>query len=312
MKQLPRYRLLAGLMLLLCAVAPLHAQYRGGSGDGHDQTNLAYALTAYDPADLFAGGNGDGHDQTDITYTLTAYDPADLFAGGSGDGHDQTDIAYTLTAYDPADLFAGGSGDGHDVATGVFGFVLPLTLLTFEAAPDGKVVLLRWTTTEEYATSHFTVERGRGTGTLTDLGEVTAAGNSAPGQSVDYAYTDAAPLNGRSYYRLRMVDLDGTFTYSELRAVDLLSTTEWDYTLAPNPNSGDEVRLRTTGELPTGAATVELLGSGGRSLLRRRHDFAAAPSLRLALSRTGLAAGVYVIRVVDGAAGVRSKLLVVQ
>ena len=62
------------------------------------------------------------------------------------------------------------------------------------------------------AHAHFDVERSGDTGTWEKVDVVDAAGNSQ--MPIRYATTDHAPLPGLSYYRLRTVDLDGSFKFS--------------------------------------------------------------------------------------------------
>ncbi|GGH55593.1 hypothetical protein GCM10007423_63290 [Dyadobacter endophyticus] len=49
---------------------------------------------------------------------------------------------------------------------------------------------------------------------------------------VNYSYVDANPLTGQNFYRLKMVDLDGTFAYSAIRLVEI----EVGSGLVPYPN----------------------------------------------------------------------------
>jgi hypothetical protein len=90
--------------------------------------------------------------------------------------------------------------------------VLPLELVAFTAEQEAEMVRLRWTTATEQNTERFIVERMQGTQDWTAVGEIPAAGNSA--QEVRYDHIDPAAAAGHNYYRLRMIDEDGAFTYS--------------------------------------------------------------------------------------------------
>jgi hypothetical protein len=50
-----------------------------------------------------------------------------------------------------------------------------------------------------------------------------------------YSYYDKIPLNGKNYYRLKMNDKDGKFTYSPVRTVEFGSKV--DFTIIPNPSN---------------------------------------------------------------------------
>lgn len=97
---------------------------------------------------------------------------------------------------------------------------LPIELLSFTAERESATaVALDWSTATEINGSHFEVERMLDNEEVfSKVGEVVAVGNS---QSVEnYAFTDGNAYEGLSYYRLKKVDEDGTFEYSEIRAVE--------------------------------------------------------------------------------------------
>jgi hypothetical protein len=107
---------------------------------------------------------------------------------------------------------------------------LPVKLLSWEAVP-GERIKLRWKTGSEINASHFIVERSNDGLQFTPVITVAAAGNS----QVELAYLaeDPAPLNGKSYYRLKMVDIDGQFEYSPIRTI--LRSTKQAVQILGNP-----------------------------------------------------------------------------
>jgi hypothetical protein len=98
---------------------------------------------------------------------------------------------------------------------------LPVTLLRFDAVPDGNTVACSWITLTERNSEHFTVQRSANGQDFVDLGRVEAAGDSWI--AISYGFVDDAPLRGTSYYRLKQVDLDGTSTYSNVVAVQFVN-----------------------------------------------------------------------------------------
>lgn len=91
------------------------------------------------------------------------------------------------------------------------GTTVPLKLLSFAGYKKIKEVDLQWRTENEINTSHFEIERSANGRNFIHIDNVTATGRSIN----SYSGIDDAPLNGINYYRLKMVDKDGTFTYSE-------------------------------------------------------------------------------------------------
>src|SRR5690606_19785098 len=66
----------------------------------------------------------------------------------------------------------------------------------------------------ESFSDRFEVQRSENGSTFIAIGSVPAAGSSAI--PIDYSFTDDDPAQGTNYYRLRQIDLDGTYTYSPL------------------------------------------------------------------------------------------------
>lgn len=92
------------------------------------------------------------------------------------------------------------------------GGTVPLSLLNFSGNPNPAGNLLQWTTASETNTKHFEVEWSSSEQQYNSVGTVTAAGNSS--QTLQYNYLHSQPVSGNNYYRLKMVDIDGRFTYS--------------------------------------------------------------------------------------------------
>jgi len=99
---------------------------------------------------------------------------------------------------------------------------LPITLANFNAVKSGDASHLTWTTYSTKNASHFEVERSADGKNFEFKGKVAMPANST--NVVDYSYWDKNPLTGKNFYRLKMVDLSGTATYSDIRMVDFDAT----------------------------------------------------------------------------------------
>lgn len=107
---------------------------------------------------------------------------------------------------------------------------LPVSLISFTAKKNNHSVALMWIVTEESDMSHYEVQRsadGRNFSTLQSLSSLNSATQSA------YSANDNQPLNRITYYRLKMVENNGTFSYSKIVAVQ--SATGSLVTLYPSP-----------------------------------------------------------------------------
>ncbi|MEL6674260.1 MAG: FG-GAP-like repeat-containing protein [Bacteroidota bacterium] len=129
------------------------------------------------------------------------------------------------------DVGSGGDRDWRDLNSTTF----PVEWLDFTALKQGTDVKLDWTTSRETNSDYFEVERSSDGRLFVQLGKVAAAGNS---QSVRaYNFTDQGvegKLTGTIAYRLRQVDIDGSFSYSSIVEVRL-DASELDWEVYPNP-----------------------------------------------------------------------------
>jgi hypothetical protein len=104
------------------------------------------------------------------------------------------------------------------------GGALPVKLVFFEAVlnPENKVNI-NWSTASEVNSAYFEIERSSDAIDFTGIDSTPAAGNSE--ETINYSAIDDNPLPGISYYRLKQVDLDGSFTYSEIVSVFISGVT---------------------------------------------------------------------------------------
>lgn len=117
--------------------------------------------------------------------------------------------------------------------------VLPIELMNFDVTVFGNdKVQLKWITAMEKNNDHFVIERSKDGVNFEAVTRVEGAKNS--NVNLSYGAYDTEPLSGISYYRLKQVDTDGSFEYSDLRAVEMKGNgKDEDFTLVPNPASGE-------------------------------------------------------------------------
>ena len=161
---------------------------------------------------------------------------------------------------------------------------LPVEWVRFEvrATPSGQAQL-DWTTGAETGNAYFEVQHSSDGVQFSAIGKVDARGSGS-----QYKFLHPAPRAGANYYRLRQVDQDGQFSYSDLRQLTMAGKAT--PLVFNNPvRRGSRFRVsRLEGE-----ATFTLYDRNGR-LVRQ-----AAYEGNLEISTEGLAAGVYVFRLKD-------------
>jgi len=187
----------------------------------------------------------------------------------------------------------------HDpVVVGLnLGGSLPVSLTSFTGTVNGKVADLSWRTEGEEQTDRFVVERRAAGGGFTEIGYRTAAGNSTTG--LNYEYTDEAPAGGANDYRLRMIDQDGTFTYSPVVTLTVQSKTATELRqVAPG-------RLRLSGA----AADSEYVFTNAAGALIRRGTTGENAT---EINGNDLPAGIYFLLLREPAGGSQTFRVVLR
>lgn len=117
-----------------------------------------------------------------------------------------------------------------------FGSGFPVEWLVFKANVDGSKVQLSWATASELNNDYFTIERSTDAMVFEEIGRQTGVGTSQEVQT--YQFTDDQPQARTLYYRLRQVDFDGAFDYSQVVQVEGVQVSV-SMKLYPNPISNE-------------------------------------------------------------------------
>jgi fibronectin-binding autotransporter adhesin len=104
------------------------------------------------------------------------------------------------------------------VNNGILG-PLPVTLTSFSAKIiNNRNVLVQWQTTSEINADYFIVEKKNNNPSFEEIGKINS--KVINGAGADYTFIDYSPSDGINYYRLKMVDKDGKFAYSNVSAIN--------------------------------------------------------------------------------------------
>ncbi|MFI5221826.1 MAG: T9SS type A sorting domain-containing protein, partial [Bacteroidia bacterium] len=113
---------------------------------------------------------------------------------------------------------------------------IPVKLLEFRGVRSGNDVLLNWSTATEFNSKYFSVERSFDEENFTGIGKVDGTMNSTTTQKYSFIDRDAQSLDlPVIYYRLRQVDADGSFTYSNVVSVKFNGKMDRSISVVPNP-----------------------------------------------------------------------------
>jgi len=161
---------------------------------------------------------------------------------------------------------------------------LPVTLMNFDARAENKIVKLKWSTSAEENSDAFEIEHATNGNNWTKIGVVKSHGSSIVNNS--YSFEDISPASGSNYYRLKMVDRDGTFSFSRIRNIKIEGRYAAAY-LYPNPASE---MIYLDQKLSARVKKVEIFDSAGKLQLISENN----PGKGICVE--ALRQGVYIIR----------------
>ncbi|QEC44428.1 choice-of-anchor Q domain-containing protein [Pseudobacter ginsenosidimutans] len=165
---------------------------------------------------------------------------------------------------------------------------LPLQLLFFHVQRNEKEILLQWNTGNEMNTKQFDIERGNDGAKFERIGMVRAKGN---GDNA-YQFKDNFQRAGLLYYRLKITDQDGRYSYSPILILRQSAVQE-DVIVYPNPVH-DLLNIQFTKRALAGT-TVQLFNAEGR-MVRTDQLRGGSHSINM----EALKPGIYLLLFQDG------------
>lgn len=169
---------------------------------------------------------------------------------------------------------------------------LPIRLLDFSAKNiNNQTVQLDWTTATETNNARFEIYRSADANAWQLIGSKDGAGNSNTTKT--YRWIDAKPLAGVAYYRLKQIDADGKYSFSNIASVFLGKPTIAN--LFPNPSVADFTQVNIFSEQAEKIA-VEVYDLKGQ-LLRKIHFNKQVGEQGFEIDLKGLHSGLYLIQV---------------
>ncbi|HMG15012.1 MAG TPA: hypothetical protein VK590_06175 [Saprospiraceae bacterium] len=168
---------------------------------------------------------------------------------------------------------------------------LPIVLNLFTAIRDKRDIKLYWSTASEKNNDFFSIERSNDGFSYTEIGKMEGAGNSLEAKA--YQFMDDRALLGNNYYRLKQVDFDGAFSYSDVRVVNM--DADSPFTLFPTLVRNN-ITLHTSSESEFDT-DIELISVATGAVLYKSILSAGSSSIDLDLST--VPPGSYVARLLQ-------------
>ena len=220
----------------------------------------------------------------------------------------------------------GGNNDGGSVTvSGITSFsdftfaknesALPVELTSFTASVRNNSVLLNWTTATELNNFGFEIERMVQTSTPYSLnkweriGFIAGSGNS--NSPKEYSFTDGS-LNGGSKfkYRLKQIDNDGTFSYSDEINVEVIPTKFELSQNFPNPfNPSTTISFSIPNEE---LVSLKVYNSLGEEVVELINETKQAGNYEINFNASGLSSGIYFYKIQAGSFTQTKKMTILK
>ena len=247
--------------------------WRGFAGGVYERTGISRCAEV---ASAFRYGTG-ANARNSITFRF-GYD----FKAGTG---------YTV----------GQPGRQYGARFGCYNFpnqtTLPLHLISFNAAYRNQQTVLNWSTENEQNFDHFEIERSIDGINFSDVATKAATGNI---NRTSYDLTDdlSAETANAFYYRLKMIDKDGRFSYSQVVLIKKDNKSIKGIAINPNPVTSGIATIKMTASKK---AVVELrvIDISGRVLLKQTQSvYEGTNSITVNVQK--LQPGIYSLQIANG------------
>ena len=173
---------------------------------------------------------------------------------------------------------------------------VPVELISFTASANNSIINLNWSTASELNNSGFEVQRKAGTSDWNTVGFIAGFGTTTTKNN--YSYTDQNPFVGNNIYRLKQIDFDGTFEFSDEVNVELVLS---EYILAQNyPNPFNPTTTVNFNIPKEDFVNVTIFNSLGEKVATLLDGVMSSGSHSLTFNANGFASGLYILKMTSG------------
>jgi hypothetical protein len=263
------------------------------------KTDVSYLKTGFG---MDAGGT-EKSDSLDVTgdnqWHLYQWDLGDASYWNAWAGTGTNGVINKPVTIDAIWFYALNSAADGDTAIVYLDYVIfnptgqvPVELASFNASVNGNVVDLKWITASETNNSGFEVERKTGNGSFEKIAFVEGKGTTT--EVNGYSYSDAVNETGKFSYRLKQIDYDGSFEYSNVIEVEVIAL-PGKYGLAqnyPNPfNPSTVISYSIPVNAHVALSIFNLLGEKVTDLV---NEFKESGTHSVNFNAAGLSSGTYI------------------
>jgi hypothetical protein len=177
---------------------------------------------------------------------------------------------------------------------------LPVKLISFSGSYRNNSTTLTWETENEVNFDHFEIERSSDGVKYSNIGYKAATSSVTTSRQTYMQADDLTAVSGSVfYYRLRMVDRDGQFKFSNVIMIRKESKTINGITLSPNPVVNGQATVRFSASA-TDIVSLRILDMGGKVVLQQQNKAYAGNNSVSINNLDRLQPGVYVLQMANG------------
>ena len=203
----------------------------------------------------------------------------------------------------------------QDLASNVFPSttLLPVKLISFTGTLNGSTTNLNWVTESIQNFSHFEVERSTDGVNFTSIVNKNATGDLS--SRATYVYGDNMTSFGANYavyYRLKMIDLDGKFSYSNIILIRKDGKAITDIRVIPNPLIKGSIATIRFEASERATVNLNVLDMSGRTVLRQQNNVEQGTNSVPLNNFTTLQPGTYILQMNDGVNVQTTKFIIAK
>lgn len=180
---------------------------------------------------------------------------------------------------------------------------LPIELISFDGKLSAGTVDLFWASATEINNDFFTVEKSNDAINFGLIGTVKAKNTSIRS---NYYLNDDSPFKGTNYYRLKQTDFDGSYTYSNIVAIDF--NNDIKFTVYPNPIISGESLIISFDKEYNDKVELMIYDATGKQVYFQTTDLKDKSTMHL--DNLNLSSGIYVVRMSNNYINKIQKLVI--
>jgi predicted GH43/DUF377 family glycosyl hydrolase len=257
------------------------------------------------------------NDPTTTTLPYAESDPV-INTGSSGSWDDtyvgqssvitNTNSSGSITGYKM--WYGGGPGFSNgEIGYATLDDPLPVELTSFTAIANGKKIILNWSTATEINNHGFEIQRSTSGKEFSIVGFIDGYGTTS--EQHNYSYADKNLNNGKYFYRLKQVDFDGSYEYSNVVEVELKTVNS--YLLEQNyPNPFNPATTIRFGVPEKSNVKITVLNSIGEQVALISNESKEPGFYQVEFNAANLPSGVYFYRLQSGSFVETKKMILMK